>query len=155
MRAMRRSDREITDRNDIEDIIKKSSVCRLAMADGNRPYIIPLNFGYRDNVLYFHSARDGKKIDILRKNPQICFEFDIGHELITAEKSCDWGMKYKSVIGFGTASLVEDMDQRHEALAIIMRQYSTANHEFDEATVNKTAIIKVEIEMMTGKKKGY
>jgi nitroimidazol reductase NimA-like FMN-containing flavoprotein (pyridoxamine 5'-phosphate oxidase superfamily) len=155
MRAMRRSDREITDRNDIEDIIKKSRVCRLALADGNQPYIIPLNFGYRDNVLYFHSARDGKKIDILKRNPAVCFEFDIDHELVIAEKACDWGMKYRSVIGFGTASLVENMDQRHEALAIIMRQYSTASHEFDRATVHKTAIIKVEIEMMTGKKKGF
>jgi len=151
---MRRLDREITDRAQIESIIKQSSVCRLAMSDNNRPYLVPLNFGYRDEALYFHCAKEGKKIDILKNNPVVCFEFDSGHELVTADKSCDWGMKYQSVIGYGTAFFIEDMQKKKEALAIIMNQYSGAYHEFEEAVVLNTAIIKVEIEKMTGKIKG-
>ena len=74
---MRRKDKEISDRSAIEDIIKRSTVCRLAMSDNNSPYVIPINFGYENSTVYFHSAREGRKIDILKKNPNVCIEFDI------------------------------------------------------------------------------
>ena len=90
---MRRKDKKITDRAEIESIILKSSVCRLALADQLQPYIVPLCFGYRDNTLYFHSALSGKKIEIIKKNNRVCFEFDIDCEAITSDKACDWGMK--------------------------------------------------------------
>ena len=95
---MRRSEKEITDKLAIEKIINASLVCRLALSDGNQPYIVPLCFGYQDRTLYFHSALEGKKIDILKKNKRTCFEFDVNSEIIKAEKACKWGMKYQSVI---------------------------------------------------------
>ncbi len=151
---MRRSDREISDLKSIEAILQQASVCRLALSDENRPYIVPMNFGYRDKVLYFHSAGEGRKIEILQKNPHVCFEFDVGHELVIAEKACDYGMKYQSVIGFGTAAMINDNDEKKSALAIIMNQYAGGRYEFDDAAVAKTAVFKVEIHSMTGKKKG-
>ncbi len=100
---MRRNEKEITDNSAIEAIINQSIVCRLGLSDGNMPYIVPLCFGYKDNTLYFHGALEGKKIDILRKNQNVCFEFDVDAEVVEKEKACSWGMKCQSMIGFGKA----------------------------------------------------
>ena len=148
---MRRKEKEITEASAIEAIIQKSLVCRLALSDGNFPYIVPLCFGYRDKVLYFHSSLKGKKIDIIRKNQNICFEFDINTEIVKAEDACHWSMKYQSVIGFGKAVLLEDLDEKRKALNIIMSQYSDRTFQFNDATLKGTVVIKVEIESMTGK----
>jgi len=150
-RIMRRKDKEIRDSAEIESIISRSMVCRLAMADKNRPYIIPLCFGYKDHTLYFHSAGQGKKIDVLKKNNLVCFEFDIDYEPIKSDNACEWGMKYKSVIGFGTASFIEDFESKRRALDIITQHYSGESFDYPEAKLKHTVIIKVNIEHMTGK----
>ena len=151
---MRKSNKEITEKPALEMIIKNSVICRLALVDGDRPYIVPLNFGYQDGILYFHCAHEGRKIDIIKTNPNVCFEFDINTELITAEKACGWSMKYQSVIGFGKAYLIEDIREKTAALNIIMQQYSKSNFSFPEAKLQITAAFKVEIERMTGKQSG-
>jgi len=148
---MRRSEKEITDESAIEAIINASLVCRLALSDGDQPYIVPLSFGYQDKTLYFHSALEGKKIDILKKNNRICFEFDVNTEIIEAEKACKWGMKYQSVIGFGRAVLVENIQEKQKALNIIMNHYSDRNFQFPDKAIEKIAVIKIKIESMTGK----
>lgn len=148
---MRRKDKEIKDIAEIESVICQSMVCRLAMADKNRPYMVPLCFGYKDHTLYFHSAGQGKKIDVLKKNNLVCFEFDIDYEPIKSDNACDWGMKYKSVIGFGTASFIEDFESKCRALDIITQHYSGESFDFPEAKIKNTVIIKVNIEHMTGK----
>ena len=151
---MRKKDKEIKDVAAIEDVLSRAMVCRLGMCDGDRPYVVPLCFGYEDNALYFHSAGQGKKIEILRKNNDVCFEVDIDHELVKGEQACDWGMKYKSVVGFGKAVLVEDIELKRNALDIIMRQYSEGTFEYTERAIDNITIIKVEIESMTGKQSG-
>ena len=148
---MKRKEKEIAEETAIEAIIQKSLVCRLALSDGNFPYIVPLCFGYRDKVLYFHGSLKGKKIDIIRKNQNICFEFDINTEIVKAEDACHWSMKYQSVIGFGKAVLLEGLDEKRKALNIIMSQYSDRTFQFNDATLKGTVVIKVEIESMTGK----
>ncbi|MBC8392589.1 MAG: pyridoxamine 5'-phosphate oxidase family protein [Deltaproteobacteria bacterium] len=148
---MRRKDKEIADRAEMESIIRESTICRLALADNEQPYIVPLSFGYKDNALYFHSAAEGKKIDILRKNKNVCFEFDVGSEIKTGKTACEWGMKYRSVIGFGNASFLEDPDSKQAALDIIMHQYSDETFAYSEKILKKTLVIKVEITHMTGK----
>ena len=148
---MRRSEKEITDKLAIEKIINASLVCRLALSDGNQPYIVPLCFGYQDRTLYFHSALEGKKIDILKKNNRTCFEFDVNSEIIKAEKACKWGMKYQSIIGFGKAVLVENIAEKKKALNIIMNHYSDRDFQFTDKAIKKIAVIKIEIEGMTGK----
>lgn len=151
---MRRTDKEITDRIKIESIIQRSVVCRLGMLDKNRPYIVPLCFGYKENTLYFHSANKGRKIDILKKNNTVCFEFDIDYEPIKADNPCEWGIIYKSVIGFGKAYLVNDFKAKCAALDIIMQQYSDETFEYPKTKIKNTLVIKVEIEHMTGKQSG-
>ena len=150
---MRRKEKEIKSKEEIESVIQKALVCRLAMADENGPYIVPLSFGYRDGFLFFHSAKEGKKLDILRKNNKVCFEIDTDYEIVESEKACKWGMKFKSIIGFGNAFIIEDMESKKTALNVIMRHYSGRSFEFEEKEMNRFVIIKVEIESMTGKKK--
>ena len=140
----------------MESIIRRAPVCRIGLSEDNIPYVVPLNFGYKDNFLYFHSAKEGKKIDMIRKNNHICFEVDIEHEPVQGEDPCDWSMKYRSVIGFGKAFLVEDHGEKRRALDIISEHYTgKQSFEYPENSVNNLAIIKVKIESMTGKKSGY
>jgi nitroimidazol reductase NimA-like FMN-containing flavoprotein (pyridoxamine 5'-phosphate oxidase superfamily) len=152
---MRRKDKEISDESGIKAIIKQSNVCRLGMVNGSKPYIVPLCFGYQDNTLYFHGALEGRKIDLLRKNPNVCFEFDLGAETIESENACDWSAKYQSVIGFGKAVFIESVDEKRKALGIIMGQYSDRTFEFPENKLKATAVIKVEIDSITGKSSGF
>ena len=148
---MRKKEKEITEKSAIEAIITKSLVCRLALSDDNSPYIVPLCFGYKDKVLYFHGSQKGKKVDIIKKNPNVCFEFDTNTEIVKAEDACRWTMRYQSIIGFGKAVLLEDMEEKRKALDIIMSQYSGRIFQFDDAILKKTFVIKIEIESMTGK----
>ena len=152
---MRRKDQEITDIGAIEDIIHKGQVCCLGLSENGRPYIVPLCFGYKENNLYFHTAREGKKLDMLRKNNNVCFEIDIDRELVKGKKACNCSMKYRSVIGFGKAELIEDLESKLRALNIIMQNYYEGFFKYPEESVNNVVIIKVEIESMTGKKLGY
>ncbi len=148
---MRRSEREIKDRAVIDAIIRQCLVCRLGLSDGEEPYVVPLCFGYDGEALYFHSASEGRKIDILRKNSRICFEFDIPEGMREAEQGCRWGIKYRSVIGFGTAEIVDDQEGKRRALEIVMAQYSGKEYIFPEDVVTKTTVIKVVIARVTGK----
>ncbi|OQX02670.1 MAG: pyridoxamine 5'-phosphate oxidase [Desulfobacteraceae bacterium IS3] len=149
---MIRKEREIKEKSEIESVILKAQICRIAMTDGEYPYIVPLCFGYEENALYFHSATIGKKLDLLNKNNKVCFELDADTEIKTAEKACKWGMKYKSVIGCGEAFFVEDIEQKRRALDIIMQHYSgSPPFEYPEAVLRKIAVIRIDIREMTGK----
>ncbi len=148
---MRRKEKEIIDIKEIEKFLHQSNVCRLAMVDGDKPYMVPMNFGYQDGYLFFHSAKQGRKIDLLQKNPNVCFEFDQLIKFKKAKIACDWGVEYKSVIGSGRARLLENLEEKIDALNIIMSQYSDRTFEYPEEMLEKTAVIKVQIDSMTGK----
>jgi uncharacterized protein len=153
---MRKSEREIKDKAEIESIISRAEVCRLALAEGDIPYIIPMNFGYQDNCLYFHCATEGKKLDIIRQNNEVCFEMDTDGQLVTPEeRTCSWSYKYRSVIGFGKAAIIENVHEKSTALNIITQHYGGKPHEFSAKETEKMLIIKVEISSITGKKAGY
>ena len=117
---MRKKEKEITEKSDIESVIRQAVVCRLGLSDNNMPYIVPMCFGYMDDTIYLHSSYKGMKANIIRENPNVCFEIDTDVELVEAENACDYGMKYKSVIGFGNATFVENADEKEKALSIII-----------------------------------
>ena len=152
---MRKSEKEIVDKALIEDVIHQSLVCRLGLTDGPQPYIVPLCFGYDDGALYFHSALEGRKLDVIRRNDRVCFEFDANVAIGEGESACKWSMRYQSVIGFGRASLLDDIEEKREALGIIVRQYSDRSCSFPDASLDRVAVIKVAIETMTGKQTDY
>ncbi len=152
---MRRKEKEITEKSKIEAVIRKSGVCRIGLSNDNIPYIVPMCFGYQDNSIYVHGSLKGKKIDILKKNQNVCFEFDINTEIVEDENDCEWGMKYQSVIGYGKALFIKKPEDKRKALNIIMNQYSDRPSQFSEKAINGTTVIKIEIESMTGKQSGF
>jgi nitroimidazol reductase NimA-like FMN-containing flavoprotein (pyridoxamine 5'-phosphate oxidase superfamily) len=129
-------------------------VCRLGLCEGDQPYIVPLCFGYKDNALYFHCAGQGKKLDILRRNNNVCFEVDIDSQVMKADQACDWEMKYKSVIAFGKAVFIKDIESKRKALDVIMHEYSDGTFEYPANAIDNMVVIKIEIESMTGKQSG-
>ena len=151
---MRRFEYEIQEQTEIEEIIRLAKICRLAMSVGDQPYLVPLCFGYEPGALYFHSAGEGKKLDMLETNDKVCFEFDLDYEFIEAENACDWELRYRSVIGFGRATILEDNEEKRRGFDLIMRQYSDRSFTYPDSEVKGTTIIKVDIRSMTGKKNG-
>jgi hypothetical protein len=152
---LRKKEKEIKDRREIEAILQKASVCRLAMADGGEPYVVPLNFGYEGDCLYFHCAREGRKIDIIRRNDRVCFEVETDVQVIPAEKPCGWTTRFRCVIGRGRAVLVDDPAEKRRGLEVLMRHYGGPEGPFPDEVLAKTAVIRVDIEEMTGKESGW
>ena len=152
---MRRKEKEMTDPDAIRRVIEQASVCRLAMIADDGPYIVPLCFGYRANTLYFHSAAKGRKIDLLRNDSRVCFEFEAASQAIEAEKACDWAMRYCSVIGFGNAIFLEDPTEKRRALDTIMAHYSDRSFTYPDGMLAATTVFTVKIVRMTGKQSGF
>ena len=150
---MRRKDKEITDFEQLEKIIRREKVCRLALSENDTPYLVPLSYGYANKTLYFHSAPAGKKIEILKSNPKLCFEIESNIEVVTDPLPCKWGMKFETVVGNGSAEFVEDLSAKREALKIIMNQYgSLYSDNITTDTLQNTIVFKVEIKSMSGKR---
>jgi len=153
---MKRNEREVSDIQIIDDIINRADVCRIALANDNIPYIVTLNFGYEsspERKLYFHCANKGRKLEMIRKNSYVCFEMDTGHEIITGTKACDWGMKYRSVVGYGYIKIINEKAAKKEGLNCIMRHYG-AEGEFTyyNNMLDRTTLLQLEITEITGKK---
>jgi nitroimidazol reductase NimA-like FMN-containing flavoprotein (pyridoxamine 5'-phosphate oxidase superfamily) len=154
---MRRKDREITDLSEIQSIIRKADVCRIALVDNNQPYMVTLNFGYQQgnpSILYFHCANEGRKLDIIAKNNITCFQMDVDHELITAKKACGFTMHFKSIVGYGKIYKVTDKQEKVKGLDCIMKQYSDKERfTYEDKMLEATTILKLEIDQMTAKQK--
>ena len=152
---MRRKDKEITDIDEIEKIIRKANCCRIGLADNDEPYIVPVCFGYERNALYFHGALEGRKVELIKKNNKICFEIDTDVEVVRGEKPCAWAMKYRSVIGVGRARILESDEEKTRGLKLIMRQYAEGDFSFPKSELDEILVVKVDITNITGKQSGY
>lgn len=153
---VRRKDKEITDMAVIESILREADLCRLAMADGEIPYMVPMCFGYADRTLYFHSAPEGRKLNILRKNNLVCFEAESHVKVSRGDNPCDWTMKYFSVIGYGRAEILEDPAAKASALNLIMEKYDgSGEHSYPDEVLRRLVIIRVSVDEVSGKKSKY
>jgi nitroimidazol reductase NimA-like FMN-containing flavoprotein (pyridoxamine 5'-phosphate oxidase superfamily) len=139
----------------IEEIIRSATVCRLAMRDGERPYVVPLCFGYREEILFFHGSLKSRKYELLRRHPEVCFEFDRLVEPLPAIAACDWDMRYQSVVGFGRAVMLTEREAKRQALEIIAAQYAPPPYRFTDRKIDATGVFKVVIESMRGKASGF
>lgn len=152
---MRRKDKEIIEKSAIEEIITRSQICHVAMADSDIPYVVPMCFGYQKDTVFLHSASKGRKLGILRTNPNVCLAFEIDTEIVESEQACSWGMKYRSAIAFGKLSFIDNIEEKREALKVIMKQYSKDVFPMPDQVLENTTVMKVQIENMTSKKSGY
>lgn len=148
---MRRSDRAITDPEELESILRESVVCRLGLCDGEFPYVVPMNYGYRDGSVFLHSAIEGRKIELLGKNPNVCLEFEKDIELIPADEACSFSMKYRSVIASGKAVFLEDAEDKAHGLNVIMAQYTGKEFEFPPQALERIVVIRVDLGEVSGK----
>ena len=155
---MRRKDREVTDIYGIEDILKQCKTSHVAMVDNGMPYVVPLSYGYkfiRGNLLelYFHSAPEGRKVDVLKRNNKVCFEMAQKGEPVHSDNPCKAGYYYSSIIGFGEVTFMESDDDKSEALSIIVKHQSGKDVRFTSEQTNDVCVFKIVSKEFTGKKK--
>lgn len=152
---MRRKDREITDFDEIIEVMKKCDVCRIALNDDGYPYILPLNFGMKTEgeqiTLYFHGSGEGRKYELIKRDNRASFEMDCAHKLIADREACRCTMGYESVVGRGRIEIVSDEEKR-EALCVLMRQYHEEEFSFRKEVADRTTVMKLLVEEVTGKR---
>ena len=138
---MRRTDKEITGRSEIDEVIRGCQVCHLACAVGGDPYVVPISFGYDGVGVYFHTAREGKKINYLDSNPRVCLEFERNVNLVMSDSdACKCTFTFESVIGYGDAVELLDPDERANGLNQIMLHYSGREWQFNSSVLASTRV---------------
>ena len=155
MQGMTKRERQITDEARIAKILDTAKVLRLGLAVDNEPYVVPMNYGYKKEngklVLYLHSAVQGKKLDMIRANPRVFFELDCDLAPFEGEKPCQYGLAYSSVMGRGKASIVEDVQEKMEAMTVLMKTQTGKDFSFNERLVSIVAVIRIDVEEYTAK----
>ncbi|MDU8925194.1 pyridoxamine 5'-phosphate oxidase family protein [Pasteurellaceae bacterium LIM206] len=147
---IRRKDRAITDYRQMLAIMRQCDVCRLGFQDEQGVYIVPLNFGIRENdgriTLYFHGFVKGKKIDLIRQQPVVGFEMDRKHEIVHGEIACHYSFLYQCIMGKGKISLVDEPEEKTLGLQCLMQRYTQkTDWIFAENELKKVHVIKLEI----------
>jgi len=153
---MLRSEKAIRDREEMESFLREVEIGRLGTCVDGKPYVVPLSFAYHKGKIVFHCAKRGKKLDNIAKNPQVCFEVDMG-EVILDEKPCRFSVRYKSVIAYGTARVYNDPDKMIEVLRLIVDKYakkgmSSQLTKEDVLRYENLAVVEITVDEMTGKK---
>lgn len=155
---MRRKDRMVTDKAQIESIISNAKILHLGLTDDDFPYVVPLHYGYeydeekRTYLFYIHAAKEGRKLDLINKNPNVCVELETGMELVSGgDDPCEYSSYFSSVIGKGKASILENSQEKKHALELLMINQTGRTFEFTEQMVSTVKIIKVELLSFTAK----
>ena len=146
--------RALDNTRDLLDIIQSCDVCYVSMVDKeNKPYAIPMNFGFADNTILLHGAKQGKKIDILKNNPNICIIFSTDHQLRwqNEDVACSWSMKYRSVLAYGKVVFVDDIAEKQVLLHQFMKNYSPKEFKYSKPSLEEVQVIKVPIDKMEGR----
>jgi nitroimidazol reductase NimA-like FMN-containing flavoprotein (pyridoxamine 5'-phosphate oxidase superfamily) len=155
MQGMTRREFKITDEAHIKRILDTARVLHLGLAVDNEPYVVPMNYGYtmEDNklVLYLHSAVRGKKLDMIRKNPNIFFQMDCDQQPFNGKVACQYGLSYSSIMGQGRAKIVEDVEEKKIAMSVLMKTQTGNDFSFDDRLVSAVAVIRVDVSEYTAK----
>ena len=148
---------DITELEELEAIINRCDICHVGMVDGNWPYVLAFNFGYEDQTIWIHCANEGRKLDVLRKNNNVCVEFDTDHKLFARHDhvACSWRWAYRSVIVEGEAIFVEDYDEKVKGLNIFMKNYSDREFKYSKPAVDNIQVIKIPVASITGRSFEY
>lgn len=155
--AMRRKEREITDPALMHGILRRATVCRVGMVDGDEPYVVPMNCGWDGERFYLHGAASGRKLDILRVHPRVCIEVEEGVRNVTGATGQDCTAHYATVIGVGTASFITDPAAKSSALNVILRQChpGVPDEQFTPDALSHVVAIAVTFDWMTAKANGF
>ena len=155
MQGMTKRELRVTDEAQIRHILDTAKVLRLGLAVENEPYVVPMNYGYTMEagklVLYLHSAVQGKKLDMLKANPRVFFEMDCDLVPFEGKKPCQYGLVYSSIMGRGTARIVEDVEEKIKAMSVLMKIQTQKDFEFNDRLVSIVAVIRIDVEEYTAK----
>jgi ribosomal-protein-alanine N-acetyltransferase len=150
---MRKVNLEIREPKIQEEILQRAHICRLALMEGNKPYILPFNYAYHEGKIYIHCATEGKKLDILRKHPEVCFEVEEKGQIVKDKTACKWSTLYRSIVGYGRVDILEDKSEKKEGLKLIMEHNAyEGSMVFEEKKVDSVLILRLTIDSMTAKK---
>jgi nitroimidazol reductase NimA-like FMN-containing flavoprotein (pyridoxamine 5'-phosphate oxidase superfamily) len=150
----RRKDRTIENRKEMEALLDRMAVGRLGLTTNEGPYVVPLNYLYADGCIYLHSSLEGRKMDILRDNPRVCFLVDEVGPQVEWDIGCGFTQIYESVMCFGSSELVEDHEEKRHILEQMIRKFTPSNHSLqslDAKGVKATAVVKIQVDWMTSK----
>ncbi|MBQ8210091.1 MAG: pyridoxamine 5'-phosphate oxidase family protein [Clostridia bacterium] len=152
---MTRREKLITDTETVTQILNKSKVLHLGLVDGDEPYVVPMNYGYTfENeklTIWLHGARNGRKYDIIRNNPKVCFEMCCDIEPFEGEVACKYGISYSSLMGKGVATIVEDVEEKKAALSVLMKTQTEKDFEFNDKLASVVGIIRIDVSDFTAK----
>lgn len=158
MKPMRRKDRQVTDFSKILEIIDRCDCCRLGFYDeeAKQVYIVPLNFGYTAEgervTFYFHGAKEGRKIELISKAPNVGFEMDTNYKVNEADAACEYSARFQSVIGNGKVSMIEDLAEKKQGLEILMKHVAGRDGwEYPEQMLKNMSVFKLEVEELACK----
>lgn len=155
MNGMTRRERQVTDANEIEKILEKSKVLHLGMVDGDEPYVVPMNYGYDftdgNLTIYLHGANRGRKLDLIRENPKVFYEMECDIEPFEGEVACKYGITYASIMGRGTAEIIDDVEEKKRALSLIMKAQTGKDFSFEDKMTTIVSIIKITTVEYTAK----
>ncbi len=155
--GMTRREREITDINEISKILDKAKVLHLGLVDGDEAYVVPMNYGYTMSdgrlTLYLHGAKRGRKIDLIRTNPKVFFEMECDIEPFEGDIACRYGITYSSIMGRGIAEIVEDVEEKKEALSVLMKTQTEKDFVFEDKMVSFVSVIRIDVAEFTAKRR--
>ena len=155
MQGMTKRERQVTDPQQILEILDKSRVLHLGLAVNNEPYVVPMNYGYVMEegklTVYLHSAMRGKKLDMIRENPNVFFEMDCDRAPFEGVKPCQYGLVYSSIMGRGTARIVEDVEEKKKAMTILMKTQTGKDFSFEDRLVSIVSVIRIDVTEYTAK----
>ena len=155
MQGMTKRERQVTDETQIRQILDKGQVLHLGLAVDNEPYVVPMNYGYTFEgeklVIYLHSAVRGKKLDMIQANPKVFFEIDCDIAPFEGRLPCQYGVTYSSIMGRGVARIVDDVEQKKQAMTILMKTQTGKDFSFDDKLVSIVAVIRVDVDAYTAK----
>ena len=155
MSGMTKRERQITDQKQILHILDTAKVLYLGLCANNEPYVVPMNYGHclEDGrlVLYLHSAVKGKKLDMIRENPRVFFEMDCDLVPFESKLPCQYGLAYSSVLGRGTATIVEDVEEKKRAMSLLMKTQTEKDFQFEDRLVSIVAVIRIDVSEYTAK----
>ena len=155
MKGMTKRERQVTDRDQILHILDTGKVLHLGLAVDNEPYVVPMNYGYimegEKLVIYLHSAVQGKKLDMIRANPNVFFEIDCDLMPFEGKVPCQYGLVYSSIMGRGKATLVEDVEEKKQAMTILMKTQTGKDFTFEDRLVSIVTVIRIDVAEYTAK----
>ena len=155
MHGMTKREFQITDPEQIVRILDAAKVLHLGLAVNNEPYVVPMNYGYTMEegklTLYLHSAVKGKKLDMIRSNPNVFFALDCGRTPFEGKVACQYGLSYSSVMGQGTACIVDDVEEKKKAMSVLMKTQTEKDFAFEDRLVSIVAVIRIDVSEYTAK----